>query len=128
MADVRDVAQAHLAAAFKPNAKGKRFIVSSPTHVTRHMVLAAVNRVLPHMMIADPSELGESSAVVSPATASATPLFCSKNFDLLGIQLLRPDTSLREMAVTMQGLEGIKPITRRQAAKNAAKKLINKEF
>jgi len=74
------------------------------------------------MMIADPSELGESSAVVSAATASSSPLFCSKNFDLLGIQLLRPDTSLREMAVTMQGLEGIKPMTRRQAAKKLLKK------
>jgi nucleoside-diphosphate-sugar epimerase len=104
MADVRDVAKAHLAAAFTPNAKGQRFIVSTTAAVTRDAVLLAAQAALPQVLVAAPA-----GPPVAPAAPAAAPIFCSKTFGLLGLELTRPEASLAEMATAMLALGAVAP-------------------
>lgn len=105
MADVRDCAAAHIAAAETPTAANTRFLVSTGKAVSRARVLEILREKYPDYDIAD------GGAVPDPA--GLRHLLCGKNLEpVLGLKLRDPEHSLLDMADAMLKLGVVQPKVR----------------
>lgn len=93
MADVRDVATAHVEASLRPEAAGKRFLTSSPRAMTRAALLILLRDRYPELELAD--------AGPAPDPAGLREMFRSTNLHLLGVAMRSPEESLLDMAEAM---------------------------
>ena len=102
MADVRDCAAAHIAAAETAGAANKRFLISTGRAVTRARVLELLRDKYPQYVIADGG--------VPPDPAGLRRVLCGKNVEpILGLQLRDPEESLLDMAETMLKFGVVRP-------------------
>ncbi|CEL94129.1 unnamed protein product [Vitrella brassicaformis CCMP3155] len=103
--DVRDVADAHIAAAELSSANGKRFIVSTDFDVPPPMLYAELQRAFPQYDYTCPYEFVDDD----PSLSQPLKLFDTSPLSSIGIQLMPWEQSLKETAAAMIESKAVTP-------------------
>ena len=99
VADIRDVARAHILAAETPEAAGRRFLISSPSALRMAEISRLLSAMYPDLHILD---LGE------PGAAPVREVFRSKNTQsILGLRLRPHKDSVLDMAACLLKLHTV---------------------